>query len=68
MAADLEPPRKILCHGHWTVDGKKMSKSLQNVVNPYDTLSTLEALRYFLLREGTMHSDASENDFIFAHR
>ncbi|XP_077289916.1 methionyl-tRNA synthetase, mitochondrial [Arctopsyche grandis] len=62
MAVGLEPPRKILCHGHWTVNGKKMSKSLNNIVNPYETVTKLEALRYFLLREGTMHSDANYSE------
>jgi methionyl-tRNA synthetase len=34
MAAGLNLPKKILCHGHWLVDNKKMSKSVGNVVDP----------------------------------
>lgn len=59
MAVGMYPPRRLLCHSHWTVDGKKMSKSLGNVVDPRNTPGGIEALRYFLLREGTMHSDAN---------
>lgn len=62
LAAGLDPPRKILCHSHWTIDNVKMSKSLGNVVDPFQVQSRYgsEALRYFLLREGVPHSDGSE--------
>ncbi|XP_050310423.1 methionine--tRNA ligase, mitochondrial [Anthonomus grandis grandis] len=64
MAADLEPPRCILCHSHWTVDDEKMSKSKRNVVNPMEKgeVYTRDGLRYFLLREGVNHSDGNYND------
>ncbi|KAF4522009.1 hypothetical protein B566_EDAN010858 [Ephemera danica] len=60
LAAGFEPPRKLLCHSHWTVDGEKMSKSRQNVINPCTSLKlTSSGLRYFLLREGVAHSDGN---------
>ncbi|CAL8070315.1 unnamed protein product [Orchesella dallaii] len=64
IAAGLEPPRKILCHCHWTVDNKKMSKSVGNVVDPISLSEKYgtDGLRYFLLREGTPHSDANFNE------
>ncbi|HTY20019.1 MAG TPA: class I tRNA ligase family protein, partial [Geobacteraceae bacterium] len=34
MAAGLPLPKKVFAHGWWTVEGQKMSKSLQNVVEP----------------------------------
>lgn len=63
IAADLEPPKQLLCHSHWTVDGQKMSKSKGNVVDPLEraALYTTEGVRYFLLREAVLHSDGSEN-------
>lgn len=70
IAAGLEPPRKLLCHSHWTVDNKKMSKSVGNVVDPFamsDKYGT-DGLRYFLLREGTPHSDASKETSRLARR
>lgn len=63
MAADLEPPRSLFCHSHWTVDTEKMSKSKNNVVCPINRseMYTTEGLRYFLLREGVAHSDGSKS-------
>lgn len=60
LALDLEPPRALLCHGHWTVGGQKMSKSLGNVVNPRQAAAqyTTEGLRYLLLRGGAPHADS----------
>jgi len=34
MAANLELPKRILCHGHWLMNNKKMSKSIGNVIDP----------------------------------
>ena len=66
MANGLEPPRKILCHSHWTIDNVKMSKSLGNVVDPFKLKEGLgsEAVRYFLLSQGVPHSDGSNNSFL----
>ena len=66
MANGLEPPRKILCHSHWTIDNVKMSKSLGNVVDPFKLKEGLgsEAVRYFLLSQGVPHSDGSNNPFL----
>ena len=53
MSLGLKLPDRIAAHGWWTRDGKKMSKSLGNVVNPREVASSygLEQFRYFLLRE-----------------
>lgn len=61
IAADLPLPKKIVAHGHWTVDGVKMSKSLGNVVDPVSTIETygLNCVRYFLLREGHIGHDSN---------
>jgi methionyl-tRNA synthetase len=39
-----------------------MSKSIGNVVNPFlvSNLLTADGMRYFLLKQGTLHSDASK--------
>ncbi len=49
----LPPPRRVFAHGWWTVEGRKMSKSLRNVVEPNLLLDSYgaDAIRYFLLRE-----------------
>lgn len=53
MAAGLTPPRRLFAHGWWTNEGEKISKSLGNVIDPVELVSTygLDAVRYFLLRE-----------------
>jgi len=61
MAADLPLPEQILAHGWWVSDGKKMSKSLGNVVDPLqlqDQFGT-DAVRWYLMREMTVGADAS---------
>ena len=53
MALDLPLPGNIFAHGWWTIEGKKMSKSIGNVVDPHamaDRYGT-DAFRYFLFRE-----------------
>lgn len=64
----MEPPNRLLVHSHWTVDGKKMSKSKHNVVDPnvVSDKYTYEGLRYFLLAEGVPHSDGSKS-LLFLH-
>ncbi len=51
MAAGLPPSKQIFIHGFITANGQKMSKSLGNVVNPFEYVKKYgtEALRYFLL-------------------
>jgi methionyl-tRNA synthetase len=52
MSAGLPPSRKIFIHGFINVGGQKMSKSLGNVINPYEIVEEYgtDALRYFLAR------------------
>lgn len=53
MALNLDLPHNIFAHGWWTVDGKKMSKSIGNVVDPNEMVDKygVDAFRYFLFRE-----------------
>ena len=51
MSAGVAPSKQIFIHGFITAEGQKMSKSVGNVVNPYDVVavSSTDALRYYLL-------------------
>jgi methionyl-tRNA synthetase len=53
MALEMPLPRNIFAHGWWTVEGRKMSKSFGNVVDPNEIVDKYgaDALRYFLFRE-----------------
>ncbi|MCS6957858.1 MAG: methionine--tRNA ligase [Aquificaceae bacterium] len=53
MSVGLEVPKTVFAHGWWKVEGQKMSKSLGNVINPYDFIKEwgLDEVRYFLLRD-----------------
>jgi len=59
MAAGLEVPKHVFAHGWWTNEGQKISKSLGNVIDPYELLSTygLDQTRYFLMREVPFGND-----------
>jgi methionyl-tRNA synthetase len=65
MAAGLEPPKRVFAHGWWTNEGQKISKSVGNVIDPYDLVQRygLDQVRYFLLREVPFGNDGD-----FAHR
>ena len=63
LAAKLPLPRKIFIHGHWTRDGMKMSKSLDNFVTPDELLESVgnqpDAVRWFLVA----HAKFQNTDF-----
>ncbi|TSC75221.1 MAG: methionyl-tRNA synthetase [Parcubacteria group bacterium Gr01-1014_30] len=53
LSLGLPLPKAMLVHGFITVGGQKMSKSLGNVVDPFELVRKYgaDAVRYFLLRE-----------------
>ena len=71
MAAGLEPPRCVFGHGFWMVEGRKMSKTLGNFVEPLKLAGWLQhwsgarreiaidAVRYFLFREMPFGEDGN---------
>ncbi len=61
MAADLAPPRHLFVHGFLLMDGEKMSKSLGNVLDPFEVIDQFgtDALRYYCFREVSFGRDGS---------
>ena len=70
MAANLEPPKRVFAHGWWTNEGQKISKSLGNVINPYDVISQygLDQFRFFLFREVPFGNDGDFSQRSIAKR
>jgi len=70
FSADLPSSKQILVFGFLTANGEKMSKSLGNVVNPYDLVNQYgsEAVRYYLLAEIPTFEDGDYSDDKFRLR
>jgi methionyl-tRNA synthetase len=70
MAADLPIPKKVFAHGWWTNEGEKISKSLGNVIDPYDIINkySLDYFRYYLIREMTFGNDGNFSASSFIER
>lgn len=62
LSAGLAVPKAIFVHGFITVAGQKMSKSLGNVVDPFELVEKYgtDAVRYYFLRE---ISSTEDGDF-----
>ncbi|HUA13079.1 MAG TPA: methionine--tRNA ligase [Candidatus Sulfotelmatobacter sp.] len=63
LSLDLPTPAKLYVHGFITSDGKKMSKSVGNVVSPSDIVKKYgtDATRYYLLRHIPSYDDGDFN-------
>lgn len=64
MAAGVALPKRIVAHGFWLRDQEKISKSLGNVVRPYNILDDFgpDALRYYVMREMVFGQDQDYSD------
>ncbi|HYC93920.1 MAG TPA: methionine--tRNA ligase [Thermoanaerobaculia bacterium] len=64
MAAGVELPKRIVGHGFWLRDHQKISKSLGNVVRPYNIINDFgpDALRYYVMREMVFGQDQDYSD------
>jgi methionyl-tRNA synthetase len=61
MSAGIELPKRIFSHGFVLNRGEKMSKSVGNVVDPFDLVKAygVDQVRYFFLREVVFGQDGS---------
>src|SRR5919202_698393 len=62
LAADIPLPEHVFVHGFLLgADGRKMSKSLGNVLDPFEVMDRYgtEALRFYLLRDVTFGADGA---------
>jgi methionyl-tRNA synthetase len=70
MAAELELPERIFVHGYLLMEGEKMSKSLGNVLDPFEVIDRFgpDALRFYLLRDVPFGQDGSVSTTSFELR
>jgi methionyl-tRNA synthetase len=61
MANDVELPRRLFIHGYLLMQGEKMSKTLGNVLDPFQVIDVygVDALRYYCFREVSFGGDGS---------
>ncbi|WP_176085881.1 methionine--tRNA ligase [Martelella sp. HB161492] len=64
MSAGVALPKRVYAHGFLLNKGEKMSKSVGNVVDPFNLVSHfgLDPIRYFFLREVSFGQDGSYSD------
>lgn len=60
-SANLRLPDTTLNHGFLTLNGKKISKTLGNIIRPVELTRKygVDAVRYYLLRHGPLFDDAN---------
>ena len=70
LSAGLPLPKKVFGHGWLTVEGQKMSKSKGNVIDPLEVSEkySVDAFRYFLLREIPFGSDGDYSEKALVQR
>lgn len=61
LSAKLPLPKSIFVHGYISSGGVKMSKTIGNVIDPFDVVKKfgVDATRYYLLREIPAYSDGN---------
>ncbi len=70
MSAGLPLPGRIFAHGFVLNKGEKMSKSVGNVLDPFDLVAAygIDAVRYFFLREVMFGQDGAYSQEAIVNR
>lgn len=72
MSCNIPLPKRVFAHGFVNAkDGTKMSKSIGNVIDPYEMIGKygIDSFRYFIVRSTRYGQDMpfSENDLVNIH-
>jgi methionyl-tRNA synthetase len=70
MALDIEPPKQILTHAHWTLGRQKMAKSTGNVINPFFAIDRfgVDVMRFYLAHDGGISHDSDYGNHFIVER
>jgi methionyl-tRNA synthetase len=70
MAANLPLPDHLIAHGWWIKDGEKISKSLGNVIDPFELGEKfgIDYMRYFFLTECGLNTDGNYTEARFIEK
>jgi methionyl-tRNA synthetase len=70
LGAGIPLPEKLIVHGFLTIDGKKMSKSTGNVIDPAELAKKYgaDAVRYYLLRSVPFGDDGDISEIAIVDR
>jgi methionyl-tRNA synthetase len=70
LAAGEKPPEEIFLHGFFTVNGKRMSKTLRNVIDPNQMIKDfgVDSTRYLLLTQFPLGQDGDIQEKRFAEK
>lgn len=70
MSAGIEVPHRVFAHGFLTSEGKKMSKSVGNIVDPHEQLDLYgtDPVRWYCLREVSFGQDGDWGKEKFINR
>lgn len=70
ISAGLPVQHRVFAHGFLTVEGKKMSKSIGNVIDPFAVIDEfgVDPLRYYALREVSFGQDGDYGREKFVNR
>jgi methionyl-tRNA synthetase len=69
-SAGIPPPQRVFAHGFWTVNGRKFSKSLGNVIKPDYLIEKygLDPLRYYMFRAFPFGADGDFSEINLVQR
>lgn len=69
MALSLAPTKTVLVHAHWTQGNFKMSKSVGNVVDPFQAMDVagVDSVRAYLMGVGGKLSMDSGSAAVLPH-
>ena len=69
MAADMPLPKRLFAHGWWTKDGQKISKSIGNVIDPFELVEKVRFVVFSFLEQSSTvitshHCDHDSTEWI----